>query len=239
MADSLLTIIQEFTDRRSLDRPGAVMSSQDDTIRQLRSLINEVIADICGRGGAWSKLKKEATFLTLAAELQGTVLSMAPWGFRRLILDSAFNRTTRTALFGPRTSPGWQQNEALPTTGPFYSYRIWKDSFYLQPAPPANQTIAFEYESDFAISDAAGTTFKKRFTVDTDLFLLNSDMLFLGLNAKFRREKGLSYAQEQSDYEYLLTQELGNDPEKGEINMAGGMSGMRPGFIVPSGNWNL
>lgn len=239
MADTLLTIIQEFTDRRGLDRPGAVMSSQDDTIRQLRTLVNEVVADICGRGGAWSKLKKEATFLTLAAELQGTIAAIAPWGFRRLIANSAFNRTTRTALFGPRGSAEWQQSEALPATGPFYSYRIWQGNFYLQPAPPANHTIAFEYESDFAISDAPGTTFKKRFSADTDLFLLNSDMLFLGLNAKFRREKGLSYAQEQSDYEYLLTQELGNDPQKGEVNMAGGTSNLRPGFIVPAGNWNL
>jgi hypothetical protein len=244
MTMTLLETVQEYCDRAGLERPDIVMSSTDDTVRQLRALANEVINDIVSRGHSWTKLQKEATFTSVATASQGLISTIAPYGFKELIPNSLYDRTTRTQLFGPRSAPEWQESEALPVTGPFYSYRVWQGEFMMQPTPPAGHTIAFEYASDYAIRGVTSSTnstqiWKRRYSDDADVFQLDEEILIAGLKAKWRRTKGLSYAQEAQDFEYLLAQAIGTGPDKGTINLTGGTPRSRPGVIIPSGNWNL
>lgn len=237
MTMTLLQVVQEFCDRRGLDRPSLVMASTDDQVRQMRTLLNEVITNITNRGHSWAKLQKQATFTSVAAEAQGLISSIAPYGFKYIIPESIYDRTERRPLWGPRNAPRWQEAEALPVTGPFYSYRVWEGQMFLQPAPPAGHECAFEYASDMSILAVDGVTWKKRFSVDSDVFQLDEDLLLLGLNWKWRREQGLSYAQEMQDYEYLITQVIGTGSDKGTLNMDGGSRDIRPGIFVPTGNW--
>lgn len=245
MTMSILAVIQEFCDRTGLARPTIAMASTDDGIRQLRTLANEVLTDITSRGNSWPDLQKEGTFVTLAAELQCTIASAAPYGYKSLIDDTMFNRTQRRPIFGPRNAPRWQEAEALPTTGPLYSYRLWKGNIYMQPAPPAGQSIYFEYESDFAIQGATSPTvatlvYRKRFLYDADVFLLDENLLLAGLRWKWKAEKGLPFGTEKLDYESQLAQAMGSDGTKGEINMGDGSNGdLKPGIFVPLGNWPL
>lgn len=239
MGMTLLETLQEFSDRRGLDRPGSVMSSQDDTIRQLRGLANEVISDITSRQTSWAKLQKEATFTSVEAESQGLISAIAPYGFKYLILGSLYDRTDRRPLYGPRNAQNWQESTALPVTGPLYTYRIWQGQFMVQPTLPADHTIAFEYASDMAILDPDGVTWKKRFSQDGDTFQLDDDLLLMGLQWKWRRANGLSYNQEKIDFEAQLAQAMGNEPTKGALSLEGGSGDIRPGIFVPSGNWPL
>lgn len=239
MTMTLLQAVQEFTDRVGLDRPSTVMSSTDDTVRQIRALANEVINDITSRGQSWAMLQKEATFTSAASEDQGLLTTLAPYGFKYLILESLYDRTERRPLFGPRNAPRWQESAALPVTGPLYTYRIWQGHFYVQPALPADHTIAFEYASDMAILQTDGTTWVRRFVADTDVFQLDEELLLSGLKWKWRRAQGLSYSEEQRTYEILITQAIGTGPEKGPLNMSGASGDIQPGIWVPSGNWPL
>lgn len=237
MPMTILGLLQEFCDRRGLDSPSIVMSSGDPTIRQLKGLANECLADLTGRGHSWSELQKQTTFNSVAAELQGAIATLAPFGFKYIIPDSLFDRTERRPLYGPRNAPAWQESTALPTTGPFYSFRVWQGNFYLQPAPPAAHTIAFEYASDMAILAANGVDWKKRFTADDDVFKLDEDLMLAGLNWRWRREQGLSYSEEQRTYEALVAQAIGAASEKGELSLTGGSRDLKPGIFVPSCNW--
>lgn len=241
MTLALLPTLQEFCDRNALDRPTVVMQSPDDTIRQLRSLANEVITDITNRGAAWEKLVKRCTpFAALNTEIQGKIETIAPYGFKSIVPDTLFDLTQRRPLFGPGQPGQWEQNIALPNTGPFYTYRIWQGNFCLQPNPPAGDLIVFEYTSDQAILDADGVTWKKRFAADTDVFALDEDLMLAGLNWKWRRKQGLSYAQEKQDFELMLTQQIGDEPNGGDISMSGDDGGrIKPGIIVPLGNWTV
>jgi hypothetical protein len=232
-------LLQEFCDRRGLDRPGSVMSNQDDTIRQLRALANEVVAEITRRPGTWPMLQKETTFTSVAAELQGAIRTIAPYGFQSLQLDTIYDRTERRPIFGPRGAPAWQENKALPITGPLYTYRIWQGNLYIQPAMPADHTCAFEYSSNWAILAADGTTWKQRYSADTDTFGLDDDLLLTGLDWKWRRAQGISYAQERDDWEANLTNFIGRQSTAGNLNMAGGTGDVRPGIWVPAGNWPI
>lgn len=240
MAITLLDLLQEFSDRRGLDKPQIVMGSTDDGVQQLRALANEVVSDITNRGTSWALLQKEAVFTSVAGDDQGAITTIAPYGFKRLILETAYDRTTRRQLFGPRNAQRWQESKALPTTGPFYSYRIWNGHLFFQPDLPADHTIAFEYASDMAILALDGLTWKRRFSDDADSFQLDEEVLLAGLNAKWRREKGLSYIEEKAKFEQMLNQLSTNEPTKGVINMANSHDhDLRPGIFVPSGNWNV
>jgi hypothetical protein len=239
MTMTLLQTVQEYCARVGLDNPQLVMASQDDTIRQIRSLANEVITDICNRGESWPRLRKEATFVTLAAEIQGTLLAIAPYGFKYIIPGTMFNRTLRVEVLGPKDAVAWQAGKALSYSSPYQAHRIWQGNFCLQPNPTAGQTVAFEYASDFAILGADGVTWQRRFVADGDIFQLDEELLIGGLRWKWRREKGLSYAQEKSDWEALLAQAIGNDGAKPELNMGDGPKSVRPGVFVSTGSWNL
>ncbi len=240
MTMTLLETVQEFCDRTGIDRPAIVIASQDDQIRQIKALANEILTDITGRGESWPLLQKQTTFTTVAAEQQGLITTIAPYGFKYAIDGSLYDRTERRPLFGPRNAPRWQESEALPQTGPFYSYRIWQGYFWMQPAPPVGHTVAFEYASDYSILAADGTTWKKRFTADDDSFALNEDLLLLGLRWKWKAEKRLAFATEKLDYESFLAQAMGNDGAKPELHMDGrGGGDIRPGIFVPAGNWNV
>lgn len=244
MSMTLLQVVSEFCDRQGLDNPTIVIGTVDDTIRQIRGLANEILTDITSRGASWQKLQKQALFTSVAAENQGLIDTIAPYGFKYIILQSLFDRTDRRPLWGPRTAQRWQESEALPYTGPEYTYRVWQGNFYLQPAPPAGHSCAFEYASDFAIQGPTSVSdptiiWKKRFTADTDVFALNDDLLLMGLRWKWKAVQSLRYAQEKQDYEALVAQEIGNEPNKGELNMAGGNGDLKPGIWVPSGNWNV
>lgn len=238
MTMTLLQTVQEFCDRQGLDRPGSVMSSLDDTIRQIRGLLNELAVDITSRGESWEQLQKQATFTSVATARQGLVTTIAPYGFQYPILDSLYDRTERRPLYGPRGAAKWQESLALPQTGPFYSWRVWEGYIQLQPDPPAGHVMAFEYASNFAVLAVDGTTWKRRFTADTDVFQLDEELLIQGLRWKWRRAQSLSYAQEKQDWESLLSQTIGTSPKKGEVNLAGPTNkGISPGIYVPAGNW--
>lgn len=239
MTLALLPTLQEFCDRNGLDRPSVVMQSPDDTIRQLRSLANEVITDITSRGTMWQALAKRCTpFAAQGQEIQGAIATLAPYGFKSIVPDTLFDLTQRRPLFGPKRAASWEEGLALTNTGPFYAWRIWQGNFCLQPNPPAGDLIVFEYTSDMAILAVDGVTWKKRFTADSDVFALDEDLMLSGLTWKWRRKQGLSYAQEKTDFEAMLAQHQGDEPGTGEINLEGGSGGrVQPGIIVPTGNW--
>lgn len=240
---NLLQIAQEFCGRAGLDVPTAVAASTDLGIIQIKGLANEVLTDITNRGESWPMLQKEATFVTVAAESQGAIATIAPYGFKYPIPETIYDRTNKRPLFGPRSASDWQQRKAMLFTGPFYSFRFWQGNIYMQPTPAAGATIAFEYASDMAVQGPTSATvstliYKKRFTNDADVFLLDEDLLLLGLRWKWKKEKGFAFVTEKQDYEAALAQAMGNDSAAGELNMGGEQSSdIKPGIYVPLGNW--
>lgn len=245
MSMTLLQIVTEFCERRGLDMPtNTVSGSEDDGIKQLRGLLNEGVTDLTKSGESWPALQREATFVSVAAENQGALATIAPYGFLYIVQDTIFDRTQRIPIFGPRGAQLWQQGKALPYTGPWYSYRIWQGNIMCQPNPPANHTVAFEYASNYAVQGVTSPsnpalTYRSRFLYDADVFLLDEDLLFAWLDFKWRLEKGLGSAAQKRAYEVLKAQAMGNDNAKREINLAGPTAAVVPGIFVPAGNWPL
>jgi hypothetical protein len=249
MTMTLLQLVGEFCERTGVGlvngaQPTSVVSSQDETLLQMRGLLNEGVSDILSRGWSPPDLQKQGNFATVAAELQCTIAVAAPYGFKDLIDGTMYDRTERRMVFGPRSAQDWQESEALPFTGPLYSYRFWQGNIYIQPAPPVGHQVYFEYASDFPISGKTSSTdatviWKKRFAFDDDTFMLDENLLLKYLRWAWKKEKGLPFVTEKQDYEAILADAMGNDNTKGDLNMAGGARGPIPGIWVPAGNWSI
>lgn len=235
---SLLSVIQQFSPRTGLPVPAAAIGSGDNQVLQLVALCNEVVEDLCDRW-TWQILTREALFTTVTGEDQGLITTIAPNGFLRILQETIFNRTLRLPLFGPLWASDWQALKALPTTGPFYKYRIRGNRLLFMPAGIAGHTCAFEYATSFAILANDGTTYKSSFTADTDTFILDEKLLLAGLRWKWKYEKGLDYAEDFRRYEQLANNAAGRDGNKPRLNMGGGNQDYKPGIWVPSGNWNV
>lgn len=128
--------------------------------------------------------------------------------------------------------------------GPRYQFRLRANKFLINPAPTAGWTWAFEYQSKYAVSNAAATTYYDRFAADTDLIYLPDKIVQLELRWRWKKEKGLPYAQDFEDLEQLLVNALsrGKQGKVLQLDLApgdGGYGAPKPTIVVSAGNWPL
>lgn len=233
---SLLSIVQQFVKPTNLSSPATVYGTTDPQIKQILGLLEEEGNDLKKRGD-WQGITFETTHTTLATEDQGAITTIAPNGFRTIRNETFFDRTTRITVDGPIGDKEWQALKSTVVTGPKYQYRIRGNKLLANPVPAAGNTWAFEYLSNNWITDSAGVTYKQYFTADTDLVLLPEDILILGLRWRWKREKGLDYAEDFRTYESQVNNALGNDGGKRTLNMGGDNKGTGPRVFIPAGNW--
>lgn len=235
---TLLQIVQEFCIRTGLPKPQSVMTSQDDQLLQIAGLANEVCSDIVRRP-SWQALQFETVFQSVAGTDQGAIASLAPNAFLKILNETIFDRTRRLPVFGPRSPQTWQGLKALPMSGPFYQYRIQGNHLHILPAMPEGHTMAFEYVSQGVVLDAKNLLmpYKKYFEADGDSFLLDENLLLLGLRWRWKEEKGLPYMESFRLYESALAEASGADASKPALNMGDCASALQPGIFIPAGNW--
>lgn len=236
---SLLTIVQRFCRRTGLPMPSTVFGSQNTTILRLQALLEEEGNDLAQRG-PWRQLNKETTHVTTATENQGNINTLAPDGFKYLLWNTLWDRTEMLPLLGPVDAADWQFFKAIVVTGPRYSFRIRGNDFYTTPAPPAGHTWAFEYISENWINNAAATDSYAYFEDDDDEPILPQEYLLLGLRWRWKKEKGLEYAEDFNTYERQIVNYLGRHKPMPTLHMDDrANNGPRPGIFVPYGSWDV
>jgi hypothetical protein len=80
MALSLLAIVQEFCRRTGMPVPTGVQSNGDKGVQQMLGLMNELCEDIETRK-AYQQNTFETTFVSVAAEDQGAIDTICPYGY--------------------------------------------------------------------------------------------------------------------------------------------------------------
>lgn len=239
MAQTLLSVVQDMCKRQNLTVPSQVIGSTDQLVIQLQGLLEEEGDDLASRH-SWQGLTREASHTAVATESQGAMATIADNGFKYIVNDTIWDRTTRLPVVGPLDARNWQAMKALVTQGPRYRFRIREGELLVNPAPTAGDSWYFEYVSTNWISDAAGATFKQRFTVDTDLILLPPNLVLQGLRWRWKKEKGFDYAEDFRTYEMQVKDAMGRDGGKPVLYQdTVGWNGPRPGVWVPDGNWNV
>jgi len=237
---ALLGIVQRMTRSLGLDVPSAVVGNTDSQIIQILELLNEEGEDLAARG-QWEAMVVNNTFTQAAAALQGAMNSdiCTNGDFDYIVNDTMWNRTTQLPILGPLSSQDWQTLEAFPVTGPYQQFKIRGGKLYFDPVGAnATDTIAFEYMST-SWCESSGGTGQSTWAADTDVGRLDENLMRLGLIWRWKKQKGLAYAEDFNTYERRVKQALGRDGGAPRLSLSGGIRHRIPGVMVPLGSWSV
>jgi hypothetical protein len=216
---SLLTIVQDTCDLLALVRPSIVIGTTDDQIRQLHAICIEEADDLVSSFN-WQALLRQHTFTTVAAAEQ---IGAIPDDLDRFIPNSFFNRTTRRPVLGPITPQLWQNIQANPQINRvILAYRERDGAFLITPDPPADQVIAFEYSSTEWARSALGDFTYTKWQNDTDTSFVSEKLIKLGARWRWRKAKGLPYAEDFDTYTQQKEQTQARDGGSSVLNITGG-----------------
>ena len=231
---SLLTIIQDVSDRVDLDRPSTVVSNSAQLVRQLLALANQEGIELAKRH-SWQTITAEQTFTSTVAETQTGAI---PSAFDRFINGTFFNRTAKRHVKGPLTPQEWQFHKSVVATTIIEAFRQRGDSILITPTPAASQTYAFEYVSKNWCESSGGTD-QSAWAADTDVGLLPEELMKLGIIWRWKQAKGLDYAESFRTYESEVANAISRDGGKPTLIVGGNRySGPRLP-IVKDGSWPL
>lgn len=195
----VLSASQDAATELSLGRPTELTDPaiSDRTAIKLLRYLTRTCRELNGRID-WSILRTEKTFTTTAAEVQTGAI---PSDFGRWIDDAIWNRTTRRQVFGPLSPAEYQNWKAQVEGGIRDQFYIRGTDMLIYPAPPAGETIAYEYIRKVIGTDSLGTTDKWTFTDDGDLLIFDEELVILGVVWRYRKSEGLDYSEEFTEYE--------------------------------------
>ena len=231
---TLLSMVNGAQDTIGLTRSTVVVSSSDGNTRTLLALAQTEGRELLERF-SWPQTQAEATHTTLAAELQGVMTTIAS-GFGYIINQTFWNRTLTQPVTGPLSPQEWQLQKARVTTGPYSSYRIQAGKLFAYPAPPAGNTWVFEYQT-INFCESSGGTDQSAWAADTDVGLLDENLMQMGLVWRFKKKNGLDYSEDFRIYEQKLANETARVGGKKVLDMAGGNQS-NTGIYVPEGSWS-
>lgn len=230
---SLLTLIQKAAVRVGVAKPSVVVAAQDSGTQQLLEFAQEE-GDQLARFGDWRALRKEKTFVTVAAETQTD--TPIPSDLGAFIDETFWNRNRNQRLYGPVSPETWQKWKATSTFPVTDTFCLRGTSWLMAPTPIAGQTIAYEYRSRNWCQSSGGTG-QDQWAADTDTGVLSERLMLMGVVWRYKQAKTLDWEADYEKYQFEVAQALASDQPRRILNMGG--ERMAYGFTTPDGSWNL
>lgn len=213
MTTLLQLMINAVDELGNIARPTIVIASTDRTIQRMVVLANREGRDLAKTN--WTILQKLYTFSTVASTQEYDL----PSDYDRLITDTEWNRSTSAPLIGPLSPQEWQVIESggIGSVSVGSRYRIQRSTvsgnarkFRVSPTPSSVETLAFEYISTNWCASSGGTG-QSAWAADTDVNILDPDLLTLGLIIRVKRSLGLEFASEADEYSVILARAKAQD----------------------------
>ncbi len=203
---TVLSAIQRACTPIGLGVPTAVFSSTEREHLELQDVANRVANDIADFYD-WQALKKIATITG-----DGTTEDWdLPTDYERQLKKASLRSSTFDGPLEHITdSDEWLDIVVRDLTTARGQWTIYNDQIHIRDALALNATAKYFYIKDTIVHPASGAD-KVRFDMDTDTFLLDETCLELGIVYRWKRNKGLPYAEEQQDLMDKLSVKAGND----------------------------
>lgn len=167
-------------------------------------LLQDTMVTAVGANSVTVNIPANATGSTVSLTF-GQVLYSMPSDYDRMVNKTAYNKTNRWSVLGPKDAQEWQWLKAsYVTTGPRMRYRIVGDKFNVWPMPSSTVVLGFEYQSNGWITSSAGVS-KSKFTADDDVALFPDRLLILGTKMRFWQIKGFDTTNVERDYQRALS----------------------------------
>lgn len=233
-----MSIVQSVYTKVLASKPTVATGSSDPKVLQCLEFLNEAGQELAARY-TWQVLTNETVFTTVATESQGTLAALTAPGFSYILNNVMWNRSQRRPVFGPRSDAEWQNLKATFIAGPWVQFRIRQNQLLFLPAPPAGQTVAFEWMSSYWASNSSGTIFNSSFQSDSDVSLLDERVLGLDTLWRFRRANKLAYDEDYNKAQAAIEDLVSRDGTKPTLNLNGIATDVPFGTVIPAGNWGL
>jgi hypothetical protein len=223
--------------RLNLNSPSAIIGNTNKEIIQLLNIAQEEGIDLAQRY-RWQRLVGESTFTSVSTESQGAMTSLAGTDFGWIANDTIWNRTKNRKMY-PVDDVQWQQMKSSGITGPVEYFRIRGNTFRVIPTMTAGDTVAFEWISKNWCESSGGTG-QSAWAADTDIGRLDENIMLQGLIWRFKKYKGLDYAEDFQQYEGMVANAMARDGAKKHLTTGRPMNRR---FLDRSsaaeGNWTL
>lgn len=217
---NLLETCQQIAVRIGLPRPIAVLSGDSQIVPQYFALMCETAKDLIRRHD-WQCLEQEVTFLTVPGDIQIGNLRVAYPDLRRIKEDSVANITRNYPMLPLARDQHRAVKLAPPATTQGAFYRVRGDQFLMPGNTAADDEIVFEYISSYWATTSGDSP--ERIAVpasDTDILLLDDEALILGVKWRFKKENGLEYGEDFSDYEKYVQELIGSDTPRETLSLS-------------------
>lgn len=208
MSSTFLTLMQDFCAEWGLPIPTGVVGSTDTTYVNLRALTDRTVKDLIQY--PWASLRARVTFVSIAAEVQGTMVAKFGAGYRSLSPGTMWNDTDHTPIFGPVGDISWQVYKSYVSSGPLHQYKVLGESLSIFPALPAGKTISAVITTRHGILDAGVPV--ERITADDNTVLFPDEVFLASLDWRWKKKKGQAWAAEYELAQGLIRSNLTNQP---------------------------
>lgn len=173
-------------------------------------LVNDTVVvapGVVGSTVAISQAPTATTLLTGQSVVFAQEAYALPSDLAYLIVQTEWDRNFRWQLLGPLDAQEWQViKSGISPVGPRMRFRIMQGMFYINPVGSASSlytdTIVFEYVSNAWVGVAAAPTtgLQTSYLLDTDVSLINEDLLTLSLKYRFQKAKGLGWEESFGEF---------------------------------------
>ena len=232
---TLLSICQAVIDEIGENRPTSIINSSDPVARRLVAAANaEGLA--LSRAHLWSILQREHTFTT-SVDVDAYQL---PADFYKLTQSTAWNRSDFRQMTAGMSPAQWQRAKGYLTSSPsgYYQIRILSGpltgSVLVDPVPAGALDLVYEYQSAWWCQSSGGTG-QAAWAADTDVPVLDAELMRLGILWRMRRILGMAYSDDRADAEIALRAAIVADLALQPGNLAPTVTFPYP--AVPEGSW--
>jgi hypothetical protein len=122
-------------------------------------------------------------------------------------------------MVGDLTPEQWQETQASLVTMVNPAFRIRGNLFYISPTPAAVETVAYEYITQNWCRSAA-LVGQSAWAADTDTGVFDEETTTIGVTWRFKKSKGLDYAEDMNSYELRVANAILRDGARPRIQTA-------------------
>jgi hypothetical protein len=248
MPRTLLQLVQEVAPSVQLPVPSTVTGALDDATLQVWKIFNEGQRAMSDEY-EFQQLINYNTFQhingldSLAVNLNIDGISGAngyvqPNPFKFLVPDTLWSVSDRRQVAGPLTLQQWNQLKIFNVANAIYSYMISQQGIHIFPVPSPLSSVTFGYYYGSRCSVTlngpdAGSYME--YVTDNAKSVLPDQVVLADFKWRWKREKGLAYAEDKEVADQLCKNEVGRD-NQGTIDMAGEQKDAFPQLYVPTFN---
>jgi hypothetical protein len=206
-ATSILGIIQQVAKRPlGIEPPDALYASTDRTAQELAEVANAAL-DMINKAHRWRKLVQRATYTGDGS----TVDYDLPDDFGWMPDDQqVWSSTAQIPLLPVHSLDDWLAMDVRNFNPGTNAWIIYGGQIHFTPALDSGEVANHFYQSTASVQPATGTA-KSTFTLDTDTFRIDDELLRKAIIYLWKQDKGLPYAEFQNDYEILKEKLIARD----------------------------